>query len=311
MSRIVRLPLFMLAIAFAYPASTGPRAATFDLDTGTPALFTGQGIPFDQTSGGITAHFSSPQGLAFSIQTDGSTGFHLSQFSGHYIYDNNLNRNNLDVNFSQHVYSVTLTFATADFQQIEIPTTIQLTAYDTALGTTVGVATAHGTYGSDTMPMGTLTYNSGSVPFDKIDLVLPYQPLGSTDFLVDNIVVSTTQGTPSGAVPDGTRVPAAPLTIKKASGGNITLSWSASCLTTDTDYEIYQGTIGNFTSHVPFLCTTSGAKTKTITPGSGNRYFLVVPRNGTKEGSYGLNGLGAEIPPSATACLPQLIGTCP
>jgi hypothetical protein len=75
---------YFLAAIFALSAvSAGAQSVTFDLDTGTPTLAAGQNVPFDQTSGGITAHFSSPSGAAFSIQTDLTTGWHLSQFSGH------------------------------------------------------------------------------------------------------------------------------------------------------------------------------------------------------------------------------------
>src|SRR5512135_1087524 len=88
-------------------------AVTFDFDTGTPALSLGQGTPFDQTSGGVTATFSSPAAQAFSVQTDASTNFKLSKFSGHYLYDNTLNGNALDIKFSQPVTSITLAFATA------------------------------------------------------------------------------------------------------------------------------------------------------------------------------------------------------
>lgn len=191
--RMAPLRLLVLAAVFSWPASSAsPATVTFDFDTGTPTLSTGQSIPLDQTAGGLTAHVSSPQGAAFSIQTDASTQFQLSQFSGHYLYDNDLNRNFLDVAFSQPVDSITFTFATADFQQVEVPTTIQLTAYRGATGTQpVGTATAHGEYGGDTMPMGTLSFNSSAQPFDVVELVLPFQPQGATDFLVDNITVTT------------------------------------------------------------------------------------------------------------------------
>jgi uncharacterized protein (TIGR03437 family) len=166
-------------------------AVTFDLDTGTPVLAIGLNTPFDQTSGGVTAHFSSTSGLAFSIQTDSSTGYHLAQFSGHYISDNNLNANALDIQFSQPVTSISLTFATADFQQVEVPTTIQVTAYmNSAANPAVGSATAHGTYVvSNTMPMGTLAFTSAGQPFNLVRISIPFQPLGASDFLVDNISV--------------------------------------------------------------------------------------------------------------------------
>jgi uncharacterized protein (TIGR03437 family) len=182
----------MICLCLVLPGlAFSQSTATFDLDNATPALTNGLNTPFDQTSAGVTAHFSSPSGLAFSIQSDASTGFHLSQFSGHYIYDNNLNANALDISFSRPVTSISLKFATADFQQVEVPTTIQVTAYmNSATNPSVGSATAHGTYVvSDTMPMGTLSFTSAGQPFNLVRISIPFQPLGASDFLVDNIRV--------------------------------------------------------------------------------------------------------------------------
>src|SRR5690242_19765272 len=126
MRRIWSSALVLSAIVSLWPASSAKaQTVTFDFDTGSPTLTRGQNIPFDQTVGGVTAHFSSPSGAAFSIQTDTSTGWKMSQFSGNYLNDNNLNRNALDIKFSQTVTKITLTFATADFQQVEVPTTMQ------------------------------------------------------------------------------------------------------------------------------------------------------------------------------------------
>jgi hypothetical protein len=137
--------LIAAGISTAYVAAA--QTVTFDFDTATPILSNGQNTPFDQTSGGISAHFSSPSGAAFSVQSDGSTGWRMSRFSGKYISDNNLNKNLLDIKFGQPISRITLTFATADFHQVEVPTTIQLTAYvDSTGGAAVGSANAHGAY---------------------------------------------------------------------------------------------------------------------------------------------------------------------
>jgi len=45
-------------------------------------------------------------------------------------------------------------------------------------------------------------------------------------------------------------------------------------------------------------------------PGAGNRYYLVVPSDGTIEGSYGVDGDGNERTPSAAACFPPSFDTC-
>ena len=171
------------------PASQTP--VTFDFDTGTPILAARQSTPFAQTSGGITASLSSPSGAAFSIQTDVTTSFHLSKFSGKYVNDNDLNRNVLVVKFSQPLTSISFNFATSDFQQTELPTQIQMNAYlDSNQTPPVGSQVARGTWAGDTMPMGTLTFTSGGQSFNWVEIFIPFQPLGAADFLVDNITVT-------------------------------------------------------------------------------------------------------------------------
>jgi hypothetical protein len=114
----------------------------------------------------------------------------------------------------------------------------------------------------------------------------------------------------SGQVPDGRRVPGNPLTLLRLTDGNLQLSWGGSCLSTDTDFEVYEGRLGDFISHAPRLCTTGGATTATLAPAAGGTYYLVVPRNSGEEGSYGTNSLGLERPPSLSACVPQAALLC-
>jgi hypothetical protein len=307
----IRMTVWSLAAVACFWPSVAIRAQAvlFDFDTGTPPLFAGLSIPLTQTSGGITANFSSPSGNAFSVQTDGTTFFHLSQFSGKYLYPNNQNRNVLSIAFSQPLVGVSLVFATVEYQDnAEIPSLVELTAHSGA--TTVGTTTARGAYLGDTYPMGTLTFSSAGQPFDTIDIVVPYTPVGTTVFLADNITVQTAS-TASGSVPDGATVPGTPLTVEIGIGGAINLYWSPSCMATDVDFGVYEGTLGDFTSHVPRVCSTSGATTATIVPGVGDMYYLVVPHNGSVEGSYGTDGVLAQRPASLTACYPQTIGACP
>ncbi len=125
---------------------------------------------------------------------------------------------------------------------------------------------------------------------------------------VDTVTVNVVIG--AGAVPDGGRVPGVPLTLGKVGGGDISLSWGASCQSTDTDYQVYEGQMGDFTSHQQRFCSTSGATTTTLTPSSGSAYYLVVPRNATEEGSYGTDSSGMERLQGPTACLPQGYSPC-
>lgn len=115
----------------------------------------------------------------------------------------------------------------------------------------------------------------------------------------------------AGTVPEGGTGGGTPLTVQKAGGGNLLLNWGASCASSDTDYEIYEGLVAApFSSHSSIRCSTSGATSATITPASGNRYYLVVPRNVVDEGSYGKRSDGTERPAGAAQCLPRSTGVC-
>jgi CxxC motif-containing protein (DUF1111 family) len=114
----------------------------------------------------------------------------------------------------------------------------------------------------------------------------------------------------SGSVPDGGSVPGAPLTVSKAAGGAIMLSWDVSCLAGDVDYAIYEGTVGDYASHQSLVCSTGGATTQEVMPSPDDRYYLVVPTNGFREGAYGEASDGTPRPSGAAACLPQAIGAC-
>jgi outer membrane protein assembly factor BamB len=101
------------------------------------------------------------------------------------------------------------------------------------------------------------------------------------------------------------------LMIERATAGEITLTWSGSCLASDTDFAIYEGTLGDFTSHVPLTCSTAGLTSVTFPPSPGDVYYLVVPSNASVEGSYGVDHAGNERPPSSSACKTQSVGECP
>ena len=103
------------------------------------------------------------------------------------------------------------------------------------------------------------------------------------------------------------------ITLSKDAAGAITLAWDPSCSASDTDYTIYEGTIGDFASHAPLPgtpCTTAGLTTASFLPSPGSRYYLVVPSSGEREGSYGADSTAATRPASALACRPQLAGGC-
>jgi hypothetical protein len=187
---------YVLSRNYVAPPSTEP-AVTFDFDTDDPLLAEGQNLPFNQTSDGITAYFSSPSDTAvasaFSIQDYETTFITLSQFSGKYLYDNKPSRDILEIRFSQQLKSISLTFATYEYQTG--PTTITLTAYVNSAETTpMGSASARGTVLTGLYPQGVLSFDSGGQPFDIVRIEIPSEGSGeTTNFFVDNIRVKLMQ----------------------------------------------------------------------------------------------------------------------
>ena len=191
---------------------------------------------------------------------------------------------------------------------------------DLATGHFVGTVMVHPGNGDGTFGTGLVFQASRPLISGVSNIALGdfdgdgHQDVAATLFDADrvSVLLNQTGVTPAGAVPDGSGVPGTPLTVVEAGGGNITLMWGASCASSDTDYAIYEGTLGDFTSHAPVFCTAGGA-TKTFTPDGVSTYYLVVPRNDSlREGSYGLDSIGSERPPSNSPCLAQKIATtCP
>ncbi len=145
-----------------------------------------------------------------------------------------------------------------------------------------------------------LVYDQASVPFVKRSRWMTMPWAGWQEAMLRTSVAVAGAGR------------ASTFTIVKA-GGGVTMTWpaSSSCNPADSDYAIYEGTLGNFTSHVPVTCATAPAHSWNFTPAPGNRYFLLVPINAVREGSYGLKAGGVERPVSASACKPQSIVSCP
>ena len=106
-----------------------------------------------------------------------------------------------------------------------------------------------------------------------------------------------------------------PLQVSRnAATGDISLTWGSSCGASDTDYEIYQGTLNGtpgFYNHAAVFCSTAGATSTTLAGPPGSVYWLIVPRNALAEGSYGKTSGGAQRPPGSGECAPQEIGACP
>ena len=146
-------------------------------------------------------------------------------------------------------------------------------------------------------------------------MIVVHWPNGTTQTIFEPPMSQVTELTePSdavfcGNVPDGDDVPGTPLRLARA-GDEITLIWSASCVASDSDYAIYEGTLGDFGSHESRFCTTGGETVKTFAPADGDSYYLVVPGNSVWEGSYSTGSDGNERAPSSSACLEQRIEVC-
>lgn len=187
-----------LSSAYSFPVLTNRAllanftpdvtSVTFDFDTGTPGVTNGQSLPFAQTSGGLTAQFSSAAGPAFAIQTDATTGYRLSKFAGNYLYPVAPGAP-LQIQLNRPVVSATLSFATLDFQPIVTPSIVRLTAYQNSTNAApVSSVSAQGFFnGADPMPIGVMTLNA-TQPFNLLTLEVPG---GLTGFAVDSISVST------------------------------------------------------------------------------------------------------------------------
>ena len=191
-------------LTLVLPLHTAPaQSATFDFDTGIPALDLYQGLPVDQTANGVTAHFRAASG-AFSVQTAVSLGrLKLSMFAGQFLAPANNVGSVMEIQFSEWVTDVTFPFATIQTRSIEKETPIRLTAYTNSAATPpVGMTNATGVYGgppgTDTWPMGTLTFHS-SVPFNLVRIsvptIVPPPPTGQArDFCLDTLTVQRAGG---------------------------------------------------------------------------------------------------------------------
>ena len=115
-------------------------------------------------------------------------------------------------------------------------------------------------------------------------------------------------GIPDGSDPlDGT-----PLQMDLLGNGQLRLTWSETCLGAAINYGVYEGTLGDFTSHTQKLCGTFGTGAS-ITPLTGDAYYLVVPFYGDYEATYGQGSDGIERPVGQLTCAPEQTygyGTC-
>ena len=284
------------------PVLAPSAAITFDLDTGSPALVPGQNVPLDQTSGGVTAHFSSPSGAgAYSIQSQTTfPAVVLSQFSGNYLFDNDVFKSSLDISFSQSLDNISFTFATVEYHGgvISEPSNIQLTAFLNSTATTpVGSALARGTWPtSDTYPQGTLTFDSAGQPFKVVRIEIPYQANGASIFLADNVTVNAT----------GNRAPVAADDAYTTSENTPLNAGAPGVLTNDTDADgnVLTAVLVTSVSHGTLTLGSDGSFVYTPSAGiSGADSFTYKANDGTIDSNVATVSItvsaGANVPPVA------------
>jgi len=99
-----------------------------------------------------------------------------------------------------------------------------------------------------------------------------------------------------------------------AATGNLILSWDASCSVGGEDYAIFEGVLGDWSSHTAIDCSDNGGDlTESVPLPADDRYYLVVPHNAAYYGSFGLNSALEERPVGTAVCAPAqaLTMTCP
>jgi hypothetical protein len=179
------------------PAGT---SATFDFDTGAPAVGPGQGMPATQTKNGVTASFSTLAG-GWSVQ---NTFYYWvpSVFSGNFLYPSTWG-STMAVEFSEPVTNFTMSFFTGEVSsEYNTAGLVRVTAYtNSAMTSPVATGSARGAWVSGAYPEGVLSFGSAT-PFTKVKIDVPSQsPAPSYLYFVDNIVVQLATPQPPHAPP--------------------------------------------------------------------------------------------------------------
>jgi hypothetical protein len=108
------------------------------------------------------------------------------------------------------------------------------------------------------------------------------------------------------------------LQLARGAGSAVDLTFAPSCH--QNDHTVYWGSATGLMTGVSWTqsaCGSGPGGAATVNPGTpapgGLFYFVVVPSNGTNEGSYGRDSSGTERPQGSGSChRPQLLGgTCP
>jgi len=161
-----------------------------------------------------------------------------------------------------------------------------------------------------------LTFHGGSGPDVVSRLVGSSRIFTWCDFIY--------KPNPAGCTPDGGRfVAGSPLRLDKEVVGEtatLTVYTGGGCSGRDEGLYVYEGTLGDFESHVPVSCDTWPSPFQAA---QGNTYYLVVPYSRqlffedewtlvpSRQGSYGRNSGGEERPAGLSWCLTTWFEDCP
>lgn len=163
----------------------GTAAQTIDFNFDGGPL--GAGTPLDQSSGGITAHFTA-SGSAYSIQRADVLGFTPQGFSGYCLYPGGVFLSDLAISFSQSLTETSLLYAPEEYAT-DTSATLRITGY---LGSTFVATDTKTIQTPGTWPTGTLLLTSAQ-PFDNVVIHYEHAPVTGGDygpiFMVDNLSV--------------------------------------------------------------------------------------------------------------------------
>ncbi len=137
--------IFLDLILFSHPIHAQPILFDFD----NAPLYTS--FPVDQTTGGITAHFTAT-GQGYSIQNANALGFTPIGFSGRILYPNSIFSSDISIQFDHMISDFSILYCCQELG-CDDAATMKVTAYNsgTLIGFNTRTATYPGTYPVDTL----------------------------------------------------------------------------------------------------------------------------------------------------------------